>query len=222
MKQDRRDFLGTVAAAGLLGAGTGSRAPDHPPDPDFPTTAPDAAVPFSSDWDLSWTAKLTGQHRAVFDWYQPRASAGVWRAGIWKQQVVETFGVKAGEVSSVLVIRHSAIPMIMSNPFWQRHKLGKLRKLKDDSGKTAEANPHLKTIDEFLKTDGIVLACGFAFGAMVSLEAKRQNKPEKEIRPEVLKDVIPGIIIQPSGFFALLEAQRNGCALFPADVLLPE
>ena len=223
MKQDRRDFLGTVAAAGLVGAGAGSRVSDPAQDPDLPTTAPDTAFPFSGvDWDLSWTAKLTGRHRAVFDWYQPRASAGVWRAGIWKQQVVETFGVKAEEVSSVLVIRHSAIPMIMSDPFWQRHKLGKLRKLKDDYGKTAELNPHFKTIDEFLKKDGIVLACGFAFGAMVSLEAKRQSKPANEIRPEVLKDVIPGIIIQPSGFFALLEAQRNGCALFPADVLLPE
>jgi hypothetical protein len=230
MTQDRREFLGTLLAAGALpmvGKSAGRKVGRDVAEPtEVPTFRP------SDLWDVSWTKRLTGPHRGVFDWFQPNASAGLWRAGIWKQQVVEAFGVKPEEVSAVLVIRHSAIPMIMGDEFWIRHKLGKLRKIKDfETNKTAERNPYRSyanrpkppkpeedsSIEGFLKNGGIVLACGFAFGFMVSLEAKLQQKQPAEVRAGVLQQVIPGIIIQPSGFFALLEAQRNGCGLFPAE-----
>ena len=220
MTQDRREFLETLAAAAIAGRTGGTGGTGGTDGPAEGRTSP-SPLPAASDWDLSWTSRFRGPHRAVFDWYQPRSPAGVWRAGVWKQQVVEAFGVKPEDVASVLVIRHSAIPMIMSDEFWLRHKLGKVRKIKDEDGKkTAERNPYRKTIDGLLKNGGIVLACGFAFGAMVSLEAKLQQKQASEVRPAVQQEVIPGIILQPSGFFALLEAQRNGCGLFPADVLL--
>jgi hypothetical protein len=154
----------------------------------------------------------------VFDWPQPNGSAALWRAGIWKQQVVETFGVPAADVSVLLVIRHSAIPMIMAGDFWERNEVGKKRKIKvEGTGKTATTNPYQGDIEDFLSKGGTVLACGFAFGIMVGMDAKRQGRKPIEVRPEVLTQVIPGIIIQPSGFFALLEAQRNGCGLFPAE-----
>ena len=223
MSQDRREFLGAMLAAGLvpeLVAGTGGlELPDFPP--------PGAAF-VGSDFDLSWTSRLTGRFRGVFDWPQPDAWAGLWRAGVWRKQVIDNLGATPNEVNAILVIRHSAIPMIMGDEFWARHKLGKLRKLKDpNSGKTATRNPHIAApgatasegqIDGFIKSGGIVLACGFAFGFMVSLEAKAQGKSAGDVRPEVLKEVVPGVLIQPSGFFALLEAQRNGCGLFPADL----
>lgn len=224
MSPDRREFLGTVLAAGLvpgaIGPGDGRRARSTR---SVPASSPSGA----SDWDFTWIQRLAGKHRAAFDWPKPEASAGLWRAVVWKQQVTEHLGAAAEDVTAVLVIRHSAIPMIMGDAFWSRHKLGKLRKLKDPfSGKIATRNPYRRfegaeadsSIEGFLKGGGIVLACGFAFGFMVSLEAKLQEKPAAEVRPEVLKEVIPGIIIQPSGFFALLEAQRNGCGVFPADV----
>ena len=53
----------------------------------------------------------------------------------------------------------------------------------------------------------------------VSLEARLVGKPASDVRPGVLQQVIPGILIQPSGFFALIEAQRNGCGLFPAEAV---
>ncbi len=202
MTSDRRDFLGAMLGASLM-ARTGGFRLDRPP---------------QTDWDLSWTDRLRGDHRAVFDWPQPSGSAALWRAGIWKQQVVETFGVPASEVSALLVIRHRAIPMIMGDDFWTANQLGKKRKIKDEeTGKTATSNPHRTAIADFLAKDGIVLACGFAFAFMVSIEAKRQGKKPEEVRPEVLTQVIPGVVIQPSGFFALLEAQRHGCGLFPSE-----
>ena len=207
MPADRRDFLGALLGASLLGRTDALGSPALPDSP----------------WDLSWTGKLKGDHRGVFDWYHPDGSAALWRAKIWKEQVTETFGVTAENMSTVLVIRHSAIPMIMGDDFWTTNDIGKKRKLKDErTGKTAILNPHRKEIVEFLAEGGIVLACGFAFMAMVFTEAKRQGKKTEEVRPEVVKQMIPGIVLQPSGFFALIEAQRNGCGLFPSDVASPQ
>jgi len=232
MSTDRREFLGTLAAAALVGRRGTVGTDGQEGGSDLSTPTAPTAPPSPTDWDVSWTSRLSGPHRGAFDWFQPNASAGLWRAAVWKQQVVEAFGVKSEAVGAVLVIRHSAIPMIMDDEFWLRHKLGKLRKIKDlQTGKIAERNPYRAnsnpakppppeedySIEGFLRNGGIVLACGFAFGFMVSLEAKLQEKKAAEVRPEVLKQVIPGIIVQPSGFFALLEAQRNGCGLFPAE-----
>lgn len=230
MSGDRREFLGAVLAAGLapgLVGKSGNREVGKARE-----FAPDVPTARLSDWDVSWSSRLTGPHRGVFDWFDPVGSAGLWRASVWKRQVVEAFGVKPEEVGAVLVIRHRAIPMIMGDEFWARHKLGKLRKLKDPAtDKIAERNPYRAyadaakppppeqdfSIEALLRNGGIVLACGFAFGTMVSLEAKLQEKKAAEVRADVLKQVIPGIILQPSGFFALIEAQRNGCGFFPAE-----
>ena len=47
----------------------------------FAAPPSDLAVPAATDeWDLSWPAKLTGKHRAVFDCTDPESGYGVWRA----------------------------------------------------------------------------------------------------------------------------------------------
>jgi hypothetical protein len=216
-----------MVAAGLAGRpaeGPGTADGLRPAAPWGPPG--DGLAATSTEWDLSWVTKLTGSHRAAFDWPTPDASAGLWRAGLWKRQVIENLGTQSEAVNTILVIRHSAIPMIMGDAFWERHRLGKTYKIKHPfTGKTAATNPYRRfegsnqasSLEGFLGGGGIVLACGLAFGFMVSLEASRQKKKSAEVRSEVLTEVIPGILIQPSGFFALLEAQRNGCGLFPAD-----
>jgi hypothetical protein len=227
---DRREFLGAMLAAGLAPAMLDRNGGDALSG--LPAFRPAGFPAVSDKWDVSWPSRFSGPHRAVFDWFEPNASAGLWRAAVWKQQVVEAFGVKPEEVGAVLVIRHRAIPMVMGDEFWARHKLGKVRKIKSpETGKIAERNPYRSyagspkppppeqdySIENFLKQGGTVLACGFAIAAMISLEAKLQGKKSAEVRPEVLAQMIPGIILQPSGFFALLEAQRHGCGFFPAE-----
>jgi len=61
-----------------------------------------------------------------------------------------------------------------------------------------------------------VLACNFAFGLMVHLESEIDKEHAKEARERAISYLLPGVILQPSGFFGLLEAQRAGCQLFTA------
>ena len=96
-------------------------------------------------------------------------------------------------------------------------------KLKDEKGKTVKANPFRVAapgatgpsaeynLTDFMATGGIVLACNMAFSSVIANYAKA----DKLARPEAVKtaraNIIPGIILQPSGIFAVLRAQEMGC-----------
>ena len=230
MSQDRREFLGLLAAAGLAPVldGRTERRKDGRKPPPQPSVVP--SFP-RSVWDMGWTSRLTGPYRAVFD--SPKAQDGgeLWRAATWKSQVMEVYGAKPEEVSAVLVVRHGGIPLVMDDAFWRRHEIGKKRKINDPmTGKRARGNPVLSfegrkdipsemagaSLAEFLKRGGTVLACNFAFGMMVHYEAEADKEHAKEARERALAHLVPGVVLQPSGFFALLEAQRAGCHLFTA------
>jgi hypothetical protein len=189
--------------------------------------------PVSADWDMSWRDRVRGPFRAVFDNPVVGEGAGLWRAIDWKKNVSDVYGGKGKDASSVLVIRHEAIPMIMNHAFWERHEIGAEMKIERE-GKPVTWNPFLSreeatasggagggrrggaTIDAFLESGGIVLACNYAFGFMVSKERQKAGIEQAAAREIVLPQVIPGVIIQPSGFFAVIEAQRAGCHFFPA------
>ena len=57
-------------------------------------------------------------------------------------------------------------------------------------------------------------ACDLAFGQVVykfRTEDKKVKRTQAEARAMALEYLIPGIILQPSGFFAVLRAQDEGC-----------
>lgn len=225
MSANRRDFLGRLAAGAALAAGGLGAYPAR-------LTAASGPRPVSDKWDMGWLDRLTGKFRGVFDSPKLENGGELWRAATWRSQIGEVYGVEDEEVQAVLVIRHAAIPLAMNDEFWARHQIGKKRKVKDTwNGKTSVTNPigsfaarddvpdayKDTALDGFMKRGGIVLACNFAFGQMVYLETQlTKGKDRAAVRSRVLANLIPGIILQPSGFFALLEAQRAGCHLFAA------
>jgi hypothetical protein len=218
MAGNRRQFLGSVAALSASGALFPSALGAGPPGPE----------PVTADWDVSWRERVRGEFRAVFDTPIVNEGVGLWRAIDWKRNVMEVYGDQAKDASRVLVIRHEAIPMIMNHAFWERHEFGADLKINDASGSPVKHNPYLlregtsggrrgPSIDGFIEDGGIVLACNYAFSrTVVSREARKAGIDQAEARTAALQQVIPGVIIQPSGFFAVIEAQRSGCHFFPA------
>ena len=219
MEGNRRQFFGSVAALSATGALLPSALGAEPPEPQ----------PVSADWDMTWRERVVGSFRAVYDNPIINEGVGLWRAIDWKRNVIEVYGDQAKDASTVLVIRHEAIPMIMSHAFWERHELGVGNKINDPQGNPVKHNPYLTregseaggrrgaTIDSFIASGGIVLACNYAFGrSIVGPEARKSGASQADARVAALQQVIPGVIIQPSGFFAVIEAQRSGCHFFPA------
>ncbi|HEX6314356.1 MAG TPA: hypothetical protein VFZ73_05830, partial [Gemmatimonadaceae bacterium] len=133
MDGDRRQFLGSVAAFSATGLLVPSALGAEVPGP----------APVSADWDVSWRQRITSEFRAVFDNPIVNEGVGLWRAIDWKRNLTEVYGDQAKDASTVLVIRHEAIPMIMNHDFWERHELGAELEINDRSGSPAKYNPYL-------------------------------------------------------------------------------
>ncbi|MGH7619566.1 MAG: hypothetical protein ACREPM_20320 [Gemmatimonadaceae bacterium] len=213
----RRDFLNSVATTSLFAA--------------LPLPAPLAgaerrgtATPIDDTWDLSWVGRLNGKSRAVFDSPQVDEGGALFRAVLWRQQHAKVFGTPLAELTPVLVFRHEAIPLVMDDEHWDHIGVGKDLKLKDPSTKRwARRNifaaalptdpPEAKdfTIAAFLASGGIILACNLAFELVTQQWKDKDKVSDDEARTRAKAHLLPGIILQPSGFFAVLKAQDEGC-----------
>ncbi|HEX9565460.1 MAG TPA: hypothetical protein VF981_15875 [Gemmatimonadaceae bacterium] len=218
MSKNRRQFLGNMAALSAGGVLLPSALGAAAPEPVQGTT-----------WDLSWRDRVAGDFRAVFDSPEINDGVGLWRAADWKRIVRTVYGDAAKDASAVLVIRQAAIPMAMNHAFWERHAIGEEEEIKAQGSEGfVKHNPHLSLpdttanqrnskLDGFIADGGIVLACNYAFGFMVQKEAKKAGVASREARAATMEYLVPGVILQPSGFFAALEAQRAGCHFFLAS-----
>ena len=218
MSTDRREFIGGLIAASLVGK-TG-----RPVGGSAPSATP-SVRPSASPWDVSWADRVTGKHRAVFDSVEISAGLGLLRALIWMKDYAEIYNATPADMSAVVVLRHNAIWLIMNDEFWAHHKIGKLTKINEPATNAPIArNPALGAnpfglppalADDGLKkvlASGTVLACNLAFTLDVVGKVKTDTKlDDTKAREMALKHVVPGVILQPSGVFAALRAQEAGC-----------
>ncbi len=234
MSSDRRLFLKTagLSAAALASASSVLHAAEPTVLP-LNTVAQELEVweqARAEPWDTSWTKRVTGKHKAMFDVPEIRDGVGIFRAGIWGRQYTEVLKLAPGDLSTVIVIRHEAIPLAMNNEYWATYGVGKELKLKNEKGKKwAMANPMLSTastdmknsmssllLDKQMENGAIVLGCGMAFSSIVRTVAKQDNLKSAEARQKAMSYVIPGLIMQPSGIFANVMAEEAGCAFVNA------
>ena len=220
MSNDRREFLGALAGAGLAFGGKTARRENGR---SFTFTRPSVLPP--AVWDVSWTAKVSGAHRAVFD--SPEVSEGLalLRTLVWIKDYGEVYGAASADMSAVVVLRHNAIWMVMNDEFWAHHGVGAITKINDPKTKLPiKRNPFLgptpfadlppQVADHVLtKVLGVatVLACNLAFQDVVEKVKGPAGGDEAKARAMALEHLIPGIILQPSGVFAVTRAQEAGC-----------
>lgn len=219
MTTHRRDFLSALGV-GAIAAAAGA-----------PLAASERSVgryaPLDSKYDMTWVDRIKGPRRAVFDSPEISDGAALFRAAMWRDQLKEVYGIERAESTPVVVIRHIGIPLAMKSGYWKRFEVGKDAKMKDAKKKWVVANPieaaapdarppwSEYNLTSFIASGGIVLACDLAFGQVVykfRAEDKKVKRTQAEARAMALEYLIPGIILQPSGFFAVLRAQDEGCS----------
>jgi hypothetical protein len=222
MPSDRRQFLGHAAGAALAGI--------------VPLTlaAPEAAAQSrsSEEWDVSWTRRLTGKHKAVFDVPEVESGYGVWRASIWAQQYRDVLKVQPDDLAVAIILRHNGIVLAMQQTFWDQYRIGETKKVTHPltlepttrnpallSAERGEVPPELGTfaLDRFLARGGIVLACNLALADCVEFIRTRDNVSPEEARTRAIALMVPGVILQPSGVFAAVLAQEAGCSYVRAS-----
>ncbi len=225
MSHNRRSFVeSAVAGAAAMAVLPGKLFAGIPADLN-------RASPASAEWDLKWVDKVNGKHRAVFDNTEPESGYGVWRASLWVRQYMDVMKVAPADMSPVLVLRHNAIALAMQQSFWDKYGIGAKKNVTHPlTGEMTPKNPAL--LDE---KDGIpspfnmaglqkqldrgvtVLACNLAFQDCVDLIKGTDKVAEAEARKRALSMLVSGVILQPSGVFAVIRAQEAGAAYIKAS-----
>ncbi len=134
------------------------------------------------------------------------------------------------DVQAVVVIRHAAIPMAFNDAMWAKYGFGKELKVKDyPSEKWATRNPFASAAPnpnrparppsdrpqgtlEWLASHGsILLGCDLATRGQAGLIAQRTKGDMNTIYEELKANLVPGLILQPTGVYAVHRAQEAGC-----------
>jgi hypothetical protein len=215
MSSDRRDFLSTMVLGGLGVNAAGTF--------DWPSSAIQQAA---GHWDLSWARKISGKYRAVFDVAAIEDGFGVWRARIWRQQYSQIFGVPESSLGTVLILRSDAVALALNQDFWLGYDIGKRWNVHDPStGQNTARNPVFDrtgahalptqfsgfTLEDLMIGGTTILACALALRDCAVLVAEKDRIPIEAADRRVRSMMIPGLILQPSGIFAAVLAQDNGC-----------
>jgi hypothetical protein len=219
----RRDFLARLASTSLLAAAPFATRAEGP--------AASHPAPLDDKFDLTWVERVEkAKFRAVFDSPEINDGDALFRAIVWCDQYKEVYGTPRADMAPVLVFRHRGISLIMSDGYWKRFQIGKEKQILNSQGKKwAEANPISAAITDanadvsdyniqkFISDGGIVLACNFAFGMVVSRYKESDKLDSAAARQEAMKALIPGVILQPSGIFGVLRAEEAGCKYIMAS-----
>jgi len=226
MPTSRRDFLNRAAASTLmLGA-----LPSFDHLAEF--TAEPGGAPPADKWDMNWVKKVTGKYKAVMDVPEVDSGYGVWRASVWASQFAEVMGAKPADTSTVLVLRHHGLALGMKQSYWDKYGIAKLHgAMHPVTEKATDRNPALLSskrkeqpadydalaLDQFISRGGIVLGCNLALGFCAKMVAEHDKISQEAAVKIVTAALVPGVIMQPSGVFAVIRAQQAGCAYVRAS-----
>ncbi len=215
----RRDFLQALG----VGAAAYGMLP-LTPDALGRVSLTNASAPPSA-FDLSWANKLTAKHRAVFDVPNIESGYGVWRAALWSGQYQEFMAAKPADIALVVVLRAEGISLAMNQKYWDTYHVGKTKNVKHPiTEQPTDKNPVLLSaakkelpaeldgvaLDQIMKHGGIVLACNVAFDEVVGVIAAADKIKQEDAHKKAVSMLVPGVMLQPSGVFAVVRAQEAG------------
>ncbi|HJU64121.1 MAG TPA: hypothetical protein VJ596_00530 [Gemmatimonadaceae bacterium] len=226
----RRGFLARLAAGAAALAGGGavlSRAEAQgTPGPRWERRPVDVANEARAPWDDSWVSRLKGKHKQVFDAPEIANGTVLHQARTYMKGYEVVYGATDADMSAVLVIRHAAVPMVLGDELWERHDFGREHKLKDPAtGQRTRRNPFINVkpgdrysmvwpdgaLDTLLARGVTVLACNLALMGVAGMIAQKEKLDNEAARSRLLANLVPGVIIMPSGIFAVARAQEAGC-----------
>jgi hypothetical protein len=227
MTTTRRTFLESAA--------TGAAALTFGPSVAAALTMPREFQPLDQgqSWDLSWVNRVTGKYKVVMDVPEVDSGYGVWRSTIWAAQYADVMKAAPADTSTVVVLRHNGIALAMKQSYWDKYGIGKAKGATHPlTGQPTMVNPALMTsakdglqpamdafaLPKFIERGGIALACNLAFemGCVPTVQAQDKVSVE-EARKRAMAEMLPGVILQPSGIFAAIRAQQAGCSYIRAS-----
>jgi intracellular sulfur oxidation DsrE/DsrF family protein len=212
----RRQFIGCLAGGGAALALSGL----------LPAAAQAATSPArgsdTHEWDERWLGHINGRHRQVFD----AVSVGD-EVLIFGVNYIDTnkqaYGLADKDITTVIVLRHMAIPMAFSDDVWRKYRLGEMLKVTDPrTGKPATRNIFIKrrpnemhfpdAAVDLLRQRGVIFTCcAVALSVASAMTAARAGVSKETAKQEWTDGLLEGITLVPSGVLAVNRAQEKGC-----------
>lgn len=224
--QPRREFLGQIAASAVVLAGAACASPAAAAQmASAPAPSRGGSSAAAQAWDDSWFGRLTAKHKAVFDSPEvdENATLGFLQASRYIQGMYDALGAAPRDVQSVIVIRHKSIGFGFNDAMWEKYAIGEIAKVKSGDA-AATKNPLIRgrgnntntdkpqsNIEWMINHGSFVLACDLATQGLATQIAERTKGTMKTIYEELKANVVPGVILQPSGVYAVHRAQEAGC-----------
>jgi hypothetical protein len=225
----RRDFLARVAGAtAVIMAGSAVAQLAAASGVTIPRDQSGRAL-MSPDFDDSWTERVrAAKHRVVFDSPAVDDGRALEQATVFMDDYHEMFGTSDADTVPVVVLRHMGTLIAANDAIWEKYELGKLAKLNDPTtNEETKRNPFLRVAASgkyasiepasalpALRARGVILlACNRALMHFAASEAKKRNLDLEATRAEFRTGLVPGVILQPSGIYAMIRAQEAGCGL---------
>ena len=215
----RRGFLGRVAA-GAAALGLGSVVSP------VAAAAENAGVtPAADPMFEGWLNKITGKHKSMYD--APEVNDGfcfIW-ARVWLNTCNATYGTTDADNTAAIVVRHSAFALAVQDAGWAKYKLGEFIKLNDaKTGAPSVRNPFYKMaaadqllpgygIDELLAKGVLMGVCNVALTVFSGMLASKLGGglTADGVKGDLVANLIPGVVVVPSGVLAVNRTQEKGC-----------
>jgi hypothetical protein len=181
--------------------------------------------PPQGGWDLSWTERVEkSKYRAVFDCADFGDGLALQNASTYMAGYKDVYGATDAEMAPVVVIRHKAIQMALVDAIWEKGGYGEKFGIKDGEGPalrniwTARKNADGTSarngqLDGLIARGAIVLCCNLALMRAAGEYARGQSVPVDEARKLFIDSLVPGIVRQTNGVFAVTRAQMAGAPL---------
>jgi hypothetical protein len=199
----RRSFFGHLGGALVLGLAGLVPKPLHA---QAPTARPD---------DPNWPGTLPGRHRQVVDAYEVNSG--------FPLVFAYTFLLPNESATAVVILRHGAFPIALSNAMWEKYKIGESFKIIDPETKApATKNPFLHpkagvlpvedmALDRLLARGVVFGACNVALQIQSKMLAGNAGVSAEEAAKEWAANIVAGITVIPSGTWGVNRAQEGGC-----------
>jgi intracellular sulfur oxidation DsrE/DsrF family protein len=223
----RRSFL-TRAAAATAAVVASSTAAATPLAAAIERGSGATRNPLSSDFDDTWTERVrAAKHRAVFDSPAVGDGLALEHASVFMNNYHEMFGTTDAETVAVIVMRHMGTALAVNDALWAKYELGKFVSFKDpDTSKDAVRNVFVRigadaknspisaeaSLSSLSARGAVLLACNRALMHLATTEATKRKQDLEKTKAEFRAAVLPGVILQPSGIYAVTRAQEAGCA----------
>jgi hypothetical protein len=223
----RRSFL-TRAAAATAAVVASSTAAATPLAAAIERGSGATRNPLSSDLDDTWTERVrAAKHRAVFDSPAVGDGLALEHASVFMNNYHEMFGTTDAETVAVIVMRHMGTALAVNDALWAKYELGKFVSFKDpDTSKDAVRNVFVRigadaknspisaeaSLSSLSARGAVLLACNRALMHLATTEATKRKQDLEKTKAEFRAAVLPGVILQPSGIYAVTRAQEAGCA----------